>query len=215
MAHTQYLSNIFLYGTNEDKGYSVELKTVTIASGMKSGSVLVEKAGKFVHMAATDLRTTFTPVVQNTAAYTVSIDLNGVNYVLSITSDSDATAAEIVDALVSAINGVTALAAALTASNVSNTLVIVSDGSATFDAKALTANLTGGVSFVDSIAVLVDENAEVDGGLTAGDHTLKVVTRDAGLGKSYLNFSGSMTSAQLLSAYAALLKKGLKVETQY
>lgn len=46
MAHSQYLSNVFLYGANEDKGYSLDIQTVTISTGtganteMRSGAVL-------------------------------------------------------------------------------------------------------------------------------------------------------------------------------
>ncbi len=63
-----------------------------------------------------------TPVVQNTHAYVV--DVNGTSH--TFTSDANATAAEIVDGLVSAINA-GAQAASVTASNVSNVLHIVGD----------------------------------------------------------------------------------------
>lgn len=64
---------------------------------------------------------TLTPTVANTASYTVTI--NGVAH--TITSDADATAAEIVAALIAAINGGTQ-AANVTASG-TTTLIVTSD----------------------------------------------------------------------------------------
>ncbi len=63
-----------------------------------------------------------TPVVQNTHLYTVTIN----DTAHTFTSDGSATAAEIVDALVTAINA-GAQAAAVTASNVANVLHVISD----------------------------------------------------------------------------------------
>lgn len=123
MAHTQYVSNVYLYGNSEDKGFPVDEVTVTIQAGMKSGSVLELSGGKYIWVVA----------------------LNAAN----------------------------------------------------------------------AAAVLADERADVEGGLAAGDHTLKIVARDAGVGQNYLNYKDTLSGAQQLTAEAALLAKGIKVEKQY
>jgi len=122
MARTQYISNVFLYGANEDKGYPFDEITVTIQAGMKSGSVLEVSGGKGVWLAA-----------------------------------------------------------------------------------ANAANAT---------YVIVDTRADVDGGLSAGDHTLLVAARACGVGRNYLNYADAFDAGQLTTVESALLAKGIKVETQ-
>lgn len=122
MTRNQYLSNVYLYGSNEDKGYPVDTVTVTVQAGMKSGSVLELVGGKYVWVVA---------------------------------------------------------------ANAAN-----------------------------AVAVLADERADVQGGLTAGDHTLKVVARAAGVGREYLNYADTLNAGQKATAEAALLVKGIKTEAQ-
>lgn len=122
MAHSQYISNVFLYGAEEDKGYPFDEVTVTIQAGMKSGAVLELVAGKYVWVVA---------------------------------------------------------------ANVAN-----------------------------AVAVLADERAEVEDGLSAGDHTLKVVARTAGVGREYLTYADTVTQGNKDTAEAALLAKGIKVQAQ-
>jgi len=120
MSRSQYLSDVYLYGQDDDKGFPIDTVTVTIEAGMKSGAVLALVSGKYVWVAS-----------------------------------------------------------------------------------ATVAN---------AVAVLADERA--DAGLTAGDHTLKVVARNAGVGRKYLTFKGSVTTGQVATAEAALLAKGIKTESQ-
>lgn len=122
MAHTQYPSNVFLYGAEEDKGYPIDVATVTMQAGMKSGSVLEESGGKYIWVVA---------------------------------------------------------------ANAAN-----------------------------AVAVLVDERADQETELTAGDHELKVVARAAGVGREYLNYADAVDAGQKATAEAALLAKGIKVEAQ-
>lgn len=65
----------------------------------------------------------------------------------------------------------------------------------------------------NAVAVLADSDADVEGGLTAGDHTLNVIARDAGVAAQYLNFADTVTSGEVDTAKAALLAKGIKSET--
>lgn len=67
----------------------------------------------------------------------------------------------------------------------------------------------------NAVAVLADERAEVEGGLAAGDHTLKVVARSAEVGRDYLTFADTVTSGNIDTAVAALLAKGIKTAVQY
>lgn len=214
MAFSQYLSNVFLYGNSEDKGYSFDQGTVTIATGMASGALLVKKAGKFVHVAAADLASVATPTVQNSAAYTVSLSVAGLEKLYTYTSDASATATEIADGLAALIEADTDVNALVSAANVSDTLAVTSDAGDLFTLKALTDNLEV-QEWLSSLVVLCDEKAEVDGGLAAGDHTLEVIARDAGVGKDYLTTSDAFSAAQLSHVYSALGAKGIKVETQY
>lgn len=120
MAHSQYLSNVYLYGANEDKGYPLSEVTVTMQAGMKSGSVLELVGGKYVW---------------------------------------------------------------LTAINAAN-----------------------------AVAVLADTRADQETELTAGDHTLQVVARSAGVGRGYLNFADAFDATAQGTAEAALLAVGIKTE---
>jgi len=52
MAHSQYLSNVYIYGNSFDKGYPIDVATVTIEAGMKSGSVLELSGGKYIWVVA-------------------------------------------------------------------------------------------------------------------------------------------------------------------
>lgn len=123
MAHSQYISNVYLYGNSEDKNYPIDEVTVTIQSGMASGAVLELSGGKYIWVVA---------------------------------------------------------------ANAAN-----------------------------AVAVLADERADVEGGLAAGDHTLKIVARDAGIGQNYLTYGDTLSGPQQDTAEAALLAVGLKVEKQY
>lgn len=123
MARNQYLSNVYLYGANEDKGYPIDTVTVTVQAGMKSGSVLEVVGGKGVWVVA---------------------------------------------------------------ANAAN-----------------------------AVYVLADELADTEDGLAAGDHTLKVVARAAGVGRNYLNYADVLDAGQLATVETALLAVGIKVETQY
>lgn len=122
MAHTQYLSNVYIYGQNEDKGYPIDEVTVTMQAGMKSGAVLELVGGKYVWVVAL---------------------------------------------------------------NVAN-----------------------------AVAVLADERADQETELAAGDHTLKVVARDAGVGQAYLTFANTVTAGNIATAEAALLAVGIKPVAQ-
>ncbi len=116
-----------------------------------------------------------TPVVQNTHVYIVSV--NGTAH--TFTSDANATAAEIVDGLVTAING-GAQASVVTASNVSNVLHIVGDVAGvqysidaaaedfavqnnTPDSSGIAAQLAA-ISVVDDswYALIMDSNGEAE-----------------------------------------------------
>lgn len=80
---------------------------------------------------------TYTPVVQNNALYTVTINGNQVSY----TSDADATAAEIVAGLIAALN-VFPTSQVITASG-TTTLIITSDTAGLAFTYSASANLTG------------------------------------------------------------------------
>ena len=67
----------------------------------------------------------------------------------------------------------------------------------------------------NATAVLADERADQEVQLTAGDHTLKVIRRAAGVGRSYLTYSGAVSTANETAAEAALLAVGIKAEDQY
>lgn len=73
---------------------------------------------------------------------------------------------------------------------------------------------TVAANVANAVAVLCDERAEVDGGLTAGDHTLKVIARSATVGREYLTYSGAVTSGNKTTAEAALLAVGIKAVDQ-
>lgn len=122
MAHSQYTSNVYLYGNSFDKRYPIDVATVTMEAGMKSGSVLELVAGKYVWVVA---------------------------------------------------------------ANAAN-----------------------------AVAVLLDETADQETELTAGDHTLKVIARDAGVGRDYLNYKDALNANQKATAEAALLAVGIKTEAQ-
>ena len=97
---------------------------------------------------------TYTPVVANSTTYTVII--NGVSF--SIVSDSDATAAEIVTALIAAINAGTE---PVTASGTSTLILTADVGGVAFSAKGST-NLTpvygGTESITDALNAVILEN---------------------------------------------------------
>lgn len=122
MAKTQTISDVLLYGLEEDKGYPFDEATVTMQTGMKSGSVLELSGGKYIWVVA---------------------------------------------------------------ANVAN-----------------------------AVAVLVDERADQETELTAGDHTLKVVTRAAAVGREYLTYADAVTQGNKDTAEAALLAVGIKAQAQ-
>ncbi len=59
--------------------------------------------------------------------------------------------------------------------------------------------------------ILIDERVEVDGGLAAGVHKLKVLARDCGVGESYIQVDAA---ADLAAAKTALEAFGMKFESQ-
>lgn len=66
----------------------------------------------------------------------------------------------------------------------------------------------------NAVAVLVDVRADGETELTAGDHTLHVVARSAGVAREQLSYADAVSAGNKLTAEAALLAVGIKAETQ-
>lgn len=70
------------------------------------------------------------------------------------------------------------------------------------------------LNVANAAGVLVDVRADGETELTAGDHTLMVVARGAGVAREQLTYANAVTQGNKDTAEAALLAKGIKAETQ-
>lgn len=106
---------------------------------------------------------TLTPTVANAAVYSIAIGTTGQTPVtISITSDADATATEIVDALVTAIDNDGDIGSLVIPTNVSDTLTLAKQATDEIIVQSWTANLaatyTSSETLVAAITAVSEEN---------------------------------------------------------
>lgn len=212
------VSDVVAYESLLEHGYARKMATLLIASGAKIGQVYKSDGdGTYSILAAADVGFRLTPVVANSAAYQLSIVVGSLTRVFTITSDSDATAAEIAIALAAAIEADTTLDNFVSAANESGVLEIVATGTIGIDVIPLTANLNMSNALGD-LAILVDDNVYTT--TTTGDRSLAVLVGGPAasapiiIKKEGLVFGDTLSDAQKNAVYRALESQGMKMGTR-
>lgn len=211
------MGNLVKLEGNSQVGYSRSPLTVTVDADTVIGSVVRNEGdGVYSAVVAADTDVVITPVVANSAIYTISITAGSLTSAFSYTSDASATATEIVDGLIALVEADAALNAIATVANDSDTLVVTGANSV----SVLTGNLTS-VDGLSQLAVVADPTIYNIAAADYGDiASVACFTGGPGasgavvLAKEALVFSGAMTTAQIAAVTQALNAQGISFRTQ-
>lgn len=208
------LSDIQNYGIKQVTAY--ESGAVTY----NWGDVLTKSGAKWRQLASADVAAKVTFTAVNSAIYELVVATEQATRTVAVTADGSATAAEIVDAFVTAINADSAINGYVTASNVSNVLTIVEDTPCKLyvscGANAATALVTI-TQIPRELAIVVGDKS----GLGRGYSTAVSATTDTAFQVLYrgpasfkvgkLGYADSLSSAKQATVQAVLEAQGIKL----